>query len=554
MPARVGWSAGVGWLTGIAVAAVLAINAAGIVGIAVARRGVVEEAGRALALETESRAHEIVSTLASTQADLTFLSGSPVLFGLEEALASPDPREARWRRLEAEGSFLLFLRGHPEVSRLRAVTREGRPLIEAARRGGVPVLWMSAPRVEVESAPRPAVDPVQQPLVGRFEFAAAPGREPRGVVLEATLDAARVLHPAEGSATGSRVCRLTDGTGKLLAADGIARGGPPDSAAGPDFASGRWIRAESEIAGTGWSAPAPWRLECGRRREAALGGFEPLASRYRTTLLLNGAGMTLALLLGAFAIHQARRRQALEATAREEARVRELERQLFHAERLSTVGRLAAGIAHEINNPLEGMSNYLGLARQDLARGDAESARRRLDAVQEGLGRAVAIVRQVLSHADPATAPMVPLDLAAVVRESVEFVRSRPEFSKIGFELDLADGEMGVRGSAAMLGQVFLNLLLNACEAQPDGGEVRVGARREEGRVVVEFADRGPGVPQGAAGKIFEPFFSTKHSSGLGLSICYSIARRHGAELSVEARPGGGALFRLVFPEALADA
>src|SRR3989442_15177993 len=105
-------------------------------------------------------------------------------------------------------------------------------------------------------------------------------------------------------------------------------------------------------------------------------------------LLLNVAVMSLALMVGMFAVKEARRRKALEAAAREEARVRDLERQLFHSERLSTGGRLAAGMAHEINNPLEGMSNYLSLAREDLERDDTASATRRLGMVQEGRRRA----------------------------------------------------------------------------------------------------------------------------------------------------------------------
>ncbi len=95
-----------------------------------------------------------------------------------------------------------------------------------------------------------------------------------------------------------------------------------------------------------------------------------------------------------------------------------------------------------------------------------------------------------------------------------------------------------------------MNLILNACEAQPAGGEVRVSTRCEEERVVAEIADRGPGVPREDRARIFEPFYSTKHSTGLGLSICYSIVTQHGGDLAVLDRDGGGAIFRLSFPSA----
>jgi signal transduction histidine kinase len=252
-------------------------------------------------------------------------------------------------------------------------------------------------------------------------------------------------------------------------------------------------------------------------------------------------------------VQQARRRARLEARAAQESRVRELERQLFHAERLTTVGRLAAGIAHEINNPLEGMSNYLTLARDALGRGDTEAAERHVSSVRQGLDRAAGIVRQVLAHADPAKAPKTPVDLNGVLRETEEFVQSRPEFGHIRFDLDLAEGELLVRGSPVMLGQVAVNLILNACEVQPEKGEVRVSSRREEGHAIVDFADRGPGIPAADRPRVFEPFFSTRESTGLGLSICHTIVQQHEGELTVHARKGGGSLFRMKLP-ALTDA
>jgi signal transduction histidine kinase len=99
-----------------------------------------------------------------------------------------------------------------------------------------------------------------------------------------------------------------------------------------------------------------------------------------------------------------------------------------------------------------------------------------------------------------------------------------------------------------MLGQVAVNLVLNACEAQPRGGEVSLRSRREGAQALAEIADRGPGVPAADRQRIFEPFYSTKDSTGLGLSICHSIVRQHQGQLTVLPREGGGAIFRLALP------
>ncbi len=508
----------------------MAINLAGIGGIAVARRGALEEAARGLELLTGARARAIESALASIRADLAFLTGSPTFFGLEAALASRDPREVRFRRLEAEGALLLFLRAHSEVTHLVARSGRGTPLVEVGRRGGVPVLWVPDGRSPTR--------PEGRPITGAFAFTSGVRTVSGAVTLEATLDPGVLLARGESAEQPAGACRLSDRDGAPLAPHGAARTGTVSDAT---------RSAEAPIETEGWSAPSPWRLACARRGKGAFGPFEPVATRYRATLVLNLAVMTLALALGTYAFRETRRRRDLETEAGEEARVRELERRLFHAERLTTVGRLAAGMAHEINNPLEGMSNYLSLARDDLARDDAAAALGHLAGVQEGLQRAVGIVRQVLAHADPAKAPKSPSDLRVILQETLQFVEARPEFRAIRFEFEAASG-LGVRGSQTLLGQVFLNLLLNACEAQPRGGEVSVRAFREGPRIVVAIADRGPGVPADAGPRIFEPFYSTKSSTGLGLSICYSIVADHGGTLGVSNREGGGAVFTIGLP------
>jgi signal transduction histidine kinase len=369
-----------------------------------------------------------------------------------------------------------------------------------------------------------------------FEF----GQKPPDVVrLLAEVDPAVLIARGAETTPESRRCSLIDAEGGVLAAE------PGPSAAAPPEGG---LLADAPIRAEGWSHPSPWSLRCAGSRAGAAALLDPVAQRYRLTLALNLGVMALAVLLGSFAIQQARSRERLLAQAREEKHVRELERQLFHADRLSTVGRLAAGLAHEINNPLEGMSNYLTLAREDLGRGDVAAAARRLEGVKEGVERVAGTVRQVLAQAEPGGAPRSSVDVGPLLRQTLEFVRTRGEFRNIAFAQDGHGEGLTVRGNGVMLGQVLLNIVLNACEAQPQGGEVGVAARREADQVVIEIADRGPGIAEPDRTRIFEPFYSTKESTGLGLSICHTIVREHDGALSVSDRPGGGSVFRVSLP------
>ena len=188
-----------------------------------------------------------------------------------------------------------------------------------------------------------------------------------------------------------------------------------------------------------------------------------------------------------------------------------------------------------------------------LDKNDVAAARRQVEGVREGLDSAAAIVRRVLAHADPSSPPQEPIEIEPIVGHAVEWVRSNREFERIEFVRELGHGPHTVRGNATQLGQVFLNLVLNACEIQPDGGEVKVGIVRGNGRVAVTVADRGPGVAATDRVRIFEPFYSTKRSTGLGLSVCWAIVRQHGGTLDVRDRPGGGAVFRVELPALEAD-
>jgi signal transduction histidine kinase len=249
-----------------------------------------------------------------------------------------------------------------------------------------------------------------------------------------------------------------------------------------------------------------------------------------------------------FAFRQVRRSARLEAAAEQQARVRELERQLFHSERLASVGRLAAGLAHEINNPLEGMTNYLSMLREDLEAGRAEDARELVPPLSEGLGRVAGILRQVLAFADPGRTPKSRLDLARVVGRTAEFVRANPAYRGVRIGVALPAEPLPVVGNEVTLGQLVLNLLVNACQAQPDHGEVEVTARRAGDRAEVTVADRGRGLPPEVRERLFEPFVSTRGSTGLGLAVCHGIAEDHRGRLAAEDRPGGGTVFRFELP------
>jgi signal transduction histidine kinase len=228
--------------------------------------------------------------------------------------------------------------------------------------------------------------------------------------------------------------------------------------------------------------------------------------------------------------------------------VRELERQLLHSERLASVGRLAAGLAHEINNPLEGVSNYLGLLDEDLAAGGLEGSRELLGLAEEGVGRAAEVIRQVLAYSDPGRGAMTRLDLREALQRSVDFVRRNPDHRGVEIDVSMPAEPLTVDGNPVTLGQVFLNLLLNASEAQNGGGRLELSAAADDGHAVVRVADRGAGIAPEDLERIFDPFFSTRESTGLGLAVSRGIVDSHGGTLSAANREGGGAVLEVRLP------
>jgi signal transduction histidine kinase len=235
-----------------------------------------------------------------------------------------------------------------------------------------------------------------------------------------------------------------------------------------------------------------------------------------------------------------------EATRQAEERGRGL----VIAQRLAATGTLASGIAHEINNPLGGMLNAALKLEQEAQRDPAAAARARyLRLLVDGLSRIQVVVQRVLHftprRVDPTVVPVLEL-----VRNAAAFAEHRAKKAHVAIRIEGDDAP--VLAEPGEMQQVFLNLLLNACDALAErGGHVTVNARRDGGRVVVAVADDGPGMSDEQRERCFDLFFTTKEpgqGTGLGLSVAHHIVEQHGGSIAVESKLGAGATFTVTLP------
>ncbi len=223
--------------------------------------------------------------------------------------------------------------------------------------------------------------------------------------------------------------------------------------------------------------------------------------------------------------------------------------QLIQAEKMAAVGRLAASLAHEINNPLQAVQNSLHLALHPTL--SEEKRRGFLEMAQHEVERLVQIVRQMLDFYRPASAIRLPIDINRPVKEALALASKRLQQSHIQLTVRLAADLPPVLGSANRLSQVFLNIIINAIEAMPNGGRLWVGTayHAERQQVVAAFRDSGPGIPSEVRDRLFEPFHTTKSGGlGLGLAISYGIVKEHGGDIDVESPEGGGTTFIVRLP------
>ena len=242
------------------------------------------------------------------------------------------------------------------------------------------------------------------------------------------------------------------------------------------------------------------------------------------------------------------------AIGQDRTELRELEGQVLHAERLATLGQLAAGIVHEINNPLTSISVYGEYLLTKLKRTGAEIADLdRVERILQSSERIMSFTRNLLTYARPSKEESQPLDINSVVEEALGFCEHLIREARVTVVRDYADTLPVCQGVPGQLHQVFVNLITNACNAaREQGGQLRVSTRLVgRDRIQVSIADDGVGIPEDDLERVFEPFFSTRRrgkGTGLGLSIVNSIVGRHQGEIHIESDLGRGTTVLVTLP------
>ncbi|UCE99857.1 MAG: PAS domain-containing protein [Planctomycetota bacterium] len=224
--------------------------------------------------------------------------------------------------------------------------------------------------------------------------------------------------------------------------------------------------------------------------------------------------------------------------------------QLANAERLATVGKLASRVAHELNNPMDGILRYINLALRTIEKQDLEKPKEYLTHCREGLVRMVQIVSELLEFSRNTYSPFEHVRIEQIVEDSIKTMDTKGEASKVKILRNYASDIPEIR--SGNLFQVFCNLTKNALDAMPNGGELNISTRMSaKDTAAVEFRDTGVGFDAEEREVIFEPFFTTKDrgkGTGLGLAICKDIVERYGGKITADMAPKGGSIFTVYLP------
>jgi signal transduction histidine kinase len=239
---------------------------------------------------------------------------------------------------------------------------------------------------------------------------------------------------------------------------------------------------------------------------------------------------------------------------REVAEHRKLEEQVIHSEKLAALGRLAAGVAHEIGNPLTSISTFAQLLREMAT---DEFAQTSLDTINTHIQRITEIVRQMSAFSRPGATNIKMHQVNDILRSSLDLMRFDKRMkSTIEISVDLDPEVPKTMIDEGQIAQVFINIILNALDAMPEGGRLTVRSRHrlnQEGLDIISISvsDTGVGIPEVELAKIFDPFYTTKDAgkgTGLGLSVSYNIVKRFKGDIKVESSVGKGTTFTVILP------
>jgi len=250
-------------------------------------------------------------------------------------------------------------------------------------------------------------------------------------------------------------------------------------------------------------------------------------------------------------------RETTQEMERREHELRDKQEQLVQAGKLATLGELTTGVAHELNNPLNNIGLYVGnvIDRIRLGADDAEPLVSDLEKAMDQVRKATEIISHLRTFGRAARVSIEQVDVDDVIERSLLLVHEQLRLRGIEVELELCPDELLVVANPIQLEQVFINLLTNARDALADSKRktIRIASSRDGEKIRIAFSDTGPGIPLELQQRIFDPFFTTKEvgtGTGLGLSITYSILKEYGGEISVDSRPGKGAMFLVELPYA----
>ncbi|MDM8531073.1 GAF domain-containing protein [Anaerolineales bacterium HSG25] len=244
---------------------------------------------------------------------------------------------------------------------------------------------------------------------------------------------------------------------------------------------------------------------------------------------------------------------SIHCIARDVTQRRALEQELQQTEKLSAIGKLVAGVAHELNNPLTTVIGYASLLRE---MGLPEEYQADLDTIFRHAQRARFIVKDLLTFAQKVKLNALPININDVILSAVSQLKPTLQGHNIQVTSQIDFGIPLIMGDAHQLEQVFINLLTNASQAlapQKSPRQVKITSAVNKNSVILSLADNGPGIPDHVINQVFEPFFSTKkmgHGTGLGLSICFGVIREHKGRIWVENQTNGGAIFYIQLPVA----